>query len=48
MTRTTYGDGVMYVYLSDEPVAYSRCITDLLIVDYSAAGRIVGVERIYG
>jgi len=37
---------VLYVRLADAPVARSVSLDDLRLVDYSADGRVVGVEFI--
>jgi len=34
----------IYVYLSDQPVAYNRELDDHRLIDYSANGAVVGIE----
>jgi uncharacterized protein YuzE len=34
----------IYVYLSDQPVAYTRELDDYRLIDYSADGAVVGIE----
>jgi uncharacterized protein YuzE len=34
----------IYVYLSDQPVAYTRELDDHRLIDYSTGGAVVGVE----
>jgi uncharacterized protein YuzE len=34
----------IYVYLSDQPVAYTRELNDHCLIDYSADGSVIGIE----
>jgi uncharacterized protein YuzE len=34
----------IYVYLNDQPVAYTKELDDYRLIDYSADGAVVGIE----